>query len=257
MSIHPTAVVSRGAHLAQDVQVGPYACIGENVTIGKGTVVGSHVVIEGHTTIGENNRIHPFVTLGTPPQDMSYRGEDTRLVIGNENVIREYVSVHRATTKESWETTVGDHNYLMAYAHVAHDCHVGNHVVMANVASLAGHTTVGDHAILGGFVGVHQFVRIGPHAFLGAKSGIDKDVPPYMITSGHRAKLYGVNRVGLARSGFEKDRIDGLKKAFRIIWRDNRRFREGIRQVREELPPFPELEVLLSFFEGSKRGIMR
>ena len=257
MVIHSTAVVSPSAELGQGVEVRAYATIGPQVKIGRDTVVGEHVVIEGNTEIGERNRIYPFSSIGTPPQDIGYRGEDTRLLIGNDNVIREYVTINRATTKQEWKTVLGNQNYIMAYAHIAHDCYLGDRVIMANVATLGGHITIGDYAILGGLVAVHQFVRIGAYAFLGAKSGIDRDVPPFMMTAGPRARLYGVNSKGLKRMGFSQETIDGLKKAFRIIWRENQRFSEGISQVRREIEPFPELEMLLDFFNGSKRGILR
>ncbi|MBW1730826.1 MAG: acyl-ACP--UDP-N-acetylglucosamine O-acyltransferase [Deltaproteobacteria bacterium] len=257
MEIHPSAVVSPKAELAEGVKIGPYSSIGDHVKIGRDTTIGAHVVIEGHTEIGERNKIYPFSSIGTPPQDIGYRGEDTRLIIGNDNIIREYVTINRATTKEQWQTVIGNHNYIMAYAHIAHDCVLGDWVIMSNVATLGGHITIGDHAILGGLVAVHQFVRIGAYAFLGAKSGIDRDVPPFMMTAGPRARLYGINRKGLARMGFSQEAIDGLKRAYRIIWRENRRFSEGIAQVKRELTPFPELEILLNFFNGSKRGILR
>jgi UDP-N-acetylglucosamine acyltransferase len=227
------------------------------VTIGRDTVIGSHVVIEGHTRIGERNRISPYVSIGSPPQDIGYRGEDTRLTIGDDNIIREYATINRATTKQDWETVMGNENYIMAYAHIAHDCYLGNKIIMSNVATLGGHITIGDHAILGGQVAVHQFVRIGAYAFLGGKSGVDRDVPPFMITAGERAKLYGVNRTGLHRMGFSQEAIDGLKKAYKIIWRDNKKFSEAIRQVRREIESFPELEILLDFLDDSERGILR
>ena len=257
MEIHPSAVVSPHAELDEGVKVGPYSFIGEKVTIGRDSVVGAHVVIEGHTKIGERNRISPFSSIGTAPQDIGYRGEDTRLIIGDENVIREYATINRATTKEKWETVIGNHNYIMAYAHIAHDCVLGDWVIMSNVATLGGHIAIGNHAILGAMVAIHQFTRIGAYAFLGAKSGIDRDVPPFMMTAGPRAKLYGVNRKGLARMGFSQEVIDGLKGAYRIIWRGNKPFSEAIKQVKEEMVSFPELEMLLSFFNGSKRGILR
>ena len=257
MEIHPSAVVSSHAELGPGVRIGPYSTIGNHVIIGRDTVIESHVVIEGHTQIGERNKIYPFCTIGFPPQDIAYQGEDTRVVIGNDNVIREYVSINRATTKEEWNTVVGNHNYIMAYAHIAHDCILGDKVIMSNLATLAGHITIGDYVILGGFVAIHQFVRIGAYAFLGAKSGLVQDVPPFMMTSGHRASLYGVNQKGLIQKGFSRECIDGLKKAYRIIWRENRRFSEGIKQVKKELKPFPELEMLLDFFHDSKRGVLR
>lgn len=257
MTIHPTAVVSPGAEIDVTVEVGPYSVIGGHVSVGRDTIIGSHVVIEGHTRIGERNRIFPFATLGTPPQDVGYRGEDTRLVVGDDNIIREFATIHRATTKQEWVTTVGNGNYLMAYSHVAHDCVLGNHVILANTATLGGHIHIGDYANLGGLAAVHQFVRIGPYAFVGGKSGVDRDVPPFMITAGERARLYGINRRGLSRHGFSQPAIDGLKRAFQIIWRDKLGLQEAIRRAREEIPPSPELEMLLSFLESSKRGVLR
>lgn len=255
MRIHNSAVVSPGADVGEGVEIGPYSTVGAHVSIGPDTVIGAHVIIEGHTKIGERNRIYPFSSIGTPPQDIGYRDEDTRVCIGNDNVIREYVTIHRATSKDEWKTVIGDRNYV--YAHIAHDCVLGDNVIMSNVATLGGHITIGDHAILGGLVAVHQFVRIGPYAFVGGKSGIDRDVPPFMISAGSRAKLYGVNRKGLSRMGFSEKIIGGLKKAYRMIWKESRTFSEGIRRVKEEMEPFPELEVLLDFFDGSKRGILR
>jgi UDP-N-acetylglucosamine acyltransferase len=257
MDIHPSAVVSPHAELASGVRIGPYSVIGDHVTIGKDSDIGSHVVIDGHTELGERNRIYPFVSIGSPPQDIGYRGEDTRVYIGDDNLIREYVTINRATTKEEWKTVVGNENYLMAYAHIAHDCILGNKVIMSNVATLGGHIAVGDHATLGGMVAVHQFVRIGAYAFLGGKSGVDRDVPPFMITAGSRAKLYGVNGRGLTRLGFTRETIDGLKKAYRIIWRENKRMGEGITQVKKEIKPSPELDMLLTFIEASERGVLQ
>jgi len=257
MEIHPSAVVSPHAELAPGVKIGPYCTIGDQVTIGRDTVLDSHVVIEGHTRIGERNKIYPFVSIGSPPQDVGYRGEDTRVIIGDDNIIREYTTINRATIKQEWQTVIGNENFFMAYAHVAHDCRLGNKIIISNVATLAGHITVGDHATLGALIAVQQFARIGAYAFLGAKSGIDRDVPPFMLTAGPRAKLYGVNQRGLRRVGFSRETIEGLKKAYRIIWRENKKFTEGINQVRREIKPFPELEMLLGFFDGSKRGVLR
>jgi UDP-N-acetylglucosamine acyltransferase len=257
MEIHPSAVVSPRAEISPGVKIGPYSHIGENVTIGPGTMVGAHVVVEGVTRIGERNKIYHFSSIGSAPQDIAYRDEPTELIIGNDNVIREYVTINRATTKEERKTVIGDNNYIMAYAHIAHDCVLGNHVIMSNVATLGGHIHIGNGAIIGGLVAVHQFVRIGDFAFLGAKSGVDRDVPPFMMTAGPRAKLYGVNRKGLSRMGMSREKIDGLKKAYQIIWRDHLRFTEGIARVRQEIAMFPELELLLEFFDGSKRGILR
>jgi UDP-N-acetylglucosamine acyltransferase len=257
MDIHPSALVSHKAELGQGVEIGAYSIIGDHVTIGRDTVIGSHVVIDGHTQIGERNKISPFSSIGSSPQDIGYQGEDTRVIIGNDNVIREYVTVNRATTKQDWKTVIGNHNYMMAYAHVAHDCVIGDKVIMSNVATLGGHITIGDHAVLGGLVAVHQFVRIGAYAFLGGKSAVVKDIPPFMLTAGPVAKLYGINRKGLSRMGFPEETIDGLKKAYRIIWRENKRLSKAIEQVRSEVKPSPELELLLDFFNGSKRGVLK
>jgi UDP-N-acetylglucosamine acyltransferase len=250
--------VSPRAQLGTGVNIGPYSIIGDHVVIGADTDIGAHVVIEGHTQVGERNKITGFSSIGTPPQDIGYRGEDTRLLIGNDNIIREYVTINRATTKERWETVMGDHNYIMAYAHIAHDNHLGNHVIMANVATLAGHVHVGDHTFLGGFAVVHQFVRIGAYAYVGGRSAVAQDIPPFMLVSGaEKARLYGINQKGLGRMGFSEESISGLKKAYRTIWRENRRLQEAIEKARQEIEPFPELEMLLGFLDGSKRGILR
>jgi len=257
MEIHPSAVISPDTELAPGVKVGPYSVIVDHVTIGRGTVIGPHVVIEGHTKIGERNNIYQFVSIGSPPQDIGYEGENTRVVIGDDNIIREYATINRATAKQDWVTVVGNENYIMAYAHVAHDCVLGNNIIMANAATLGGHSTVGDYANLGGLMAAHQFVRIGAYAFIGGKTGIPQDIPPFMIAAGPRAKLYGPNRAGLRRHGFSKETIKGLVKAYKIIWRDSKRFSEGIKMVREKIEPFPELDMLLDFFDNSKRGITR
>ena len=257
MGIHKSAVVSSKAEIGSGIEIGPYCIIGDNVTIGDNTVIGAHVVIDGNTQIGERNTISPFASIGGPPQDIGYQGEDTRVIIGNDNVIREYVTINRATTKQERKTIIGDFNYIMAYAHIAHDCVLGNRIIMSNVATLAGHITIGDHAVLGGLVAVHQFVRIGAYAFLGGKSAVVKDIPPFMLTAGPTAKLYGINRKGLSRMGFSQETIDGLKKAYRIIWRENKRQSKALEQVRKEVKPSPELELLLDFFKCSKRGILR
>jgi UDP-N-acetylglucosamine acyltransferase len=257
MEIHPTALVSSKAEISSGVRIGPYCIIGDNVKIREDTAISSHSVIEGHTEIGRRNNIYPFVTIGTPPQDTGYKGEDTRVIIGDNNIIREYTTIHKATTKQDWVTIVGNNNYLMAYAHVAHDCVLGDHIVLSNVATLGGHTTVGDYANLSGLMASHQFVRIGQYAFVGGKTGLPLDVPPYMMAFGTRAKLYGPNLTGLKRHNFSKEAINGLKKAYMIIWRETGRFSEGIKRVREEMESFPELEILLDFISESKRGITR
>lgn len=255
--IHPTALIEEGAKIGKDVIIGPYCVIGPKVQIGDGTIIMNHVVIEGNTLIGKGNKIYPFCYIGGPPQDLTYKNEDTRVVIGDHNIIREYVTINRATTKENWVTKVGNHNYIMAYAHIAHDCELGDRIIMANVATLAGHIRVGDHAILGGLVAVHQFVRIGAYAFIGGKTGVDRDVPPFTIAAGPRAELYGINRRGLIRLGFDGTVLEALKKAYRIVTKKDMRLKEALEKAKNELPPLKEVNMFLQFYEGSKRGVLR
>ena len=257
MSIHPTAIVHPNARIAEGVEIGPYSVIGENVSIGKGTKVASHVLIEGWTTIGERNRIFSFSSIGTPPQDIGYRNEETYLVIGNDNVIRECATVHRATTKADRRTEIGNGNYLMAYSHVAHDCKLRNNIIMANSAGLAGHIVIEDHAILGGIVGVHQHVRIGAYAMIGGQSAIVQDIPPYVSAAGNRAQLYGLNTIGLKRRGFSDETINHLKKAYKIIFRSGMTIEEAINKVVEEFPDSREVNYFVDFMRHSKRGVTR
>lgn len=258
MDIHKTAIISPGAEISGDVEIGPCTVIGEHVTIGKNTKIGAHTVIEGSTKIGENNNISHFVTIGTPPQDIGYKGEETRVVIGNNNTIREYTTIHRATAKQDWETVIGNDNYIMSYSHVAHDCVLGSNIIMVNAATLGGHTSVGDHVTLSSFIASHQFVRIGAYAFVSGVSGLPRDIPPYMMSSGIRAELHGLNLVGLRRHGFSREAITGLRKAYRIIWRESSLLKDGIKKVKEEIEPFPELDALMNFLTAdSPRGIAR
>jgi UDP-N-acetylglucosamine acyltransferase len=256
MEIHSTAIVNPQARLAENVVIGPYTIIGPNVTIGADTVMGPHVVIDGWTQIGARNEICPFTTIGYPPQDVNYKGEPTQVIIGDDNIIRENVTIHRGTQEGRSVTTVGNNNMLMAYAHVAHDCIIGNHVIIAN-AYLAGHVQVDDHASVSGMVVVHQFVRIGAYAFIGGKAGIGKDVPPYMLAAGERGKLYGLNLVGLKRHNFSPESILALKRSYRILFRMDLTLEKAIDKVREEVEQTPEVENLLNFVGGSKRGITR
>jgi len=257
VSIHPTAIVHANARIAEGVEIGPYSVIGEHVTIGKDTKICSHVLIEGWTTIGERNHIFSFSSIGTPPQDIGYRNEETYLTIGDDNVIRECATVHRATTKEDRKTVIGNGNFLMAYSHVAHDCKLGNHIIMANSVALGGHIVIGDHAILGGIVAVHQFVRIGPYAIIGGQSGVSLDIPPYVSAAGNRAQLYGLNLVGLKRKGFSDQTIATLKKAYKIIFRSGLTQEEAIRKATDEFPQCQEVDTLVAFIRNSKRGITR
>jgi UDP-N-acetylglucosamine acyltransferase len=257
VDIHPSAMVSPQAEIAEGVKVGPFSIIGENVRIGRDTVIGPHVVIDGNTAVGERNNLSPFVSLGLPPQDINYGGEDTKLIIGDHNIIREFVTINRASTKQDWVTRIGNNNYLMAYAHVAHDCTLGNFIIMSNAATLGGHIEIGDHSIIGGLVAIHQFVRVGRYAFIGGKSAIVKDIPPFMMAAGDRARLFGLNQVGLKRQGFSQEKIQHLKRAYQIIWRDHHLLKDAVELVRKEIPQFSELDVLLDFLNTSKRGIVR
>jgi len=257
VNIHPTAIVHPKAKIADGVEIGAYSVIGEHVTVGKGTRIASHVLVEGWTTIGERNQIFPFSCIGTPPQDIGYRNEETYLVIGNDNVIRESATIHRATTKEDRFTVIGNGNFLMAYSHVAHDCKLGNNIIMANSVGLGGHITVGDYAILGGIVAVHQFVRIGAYAIIGGQSAVSQDIPPYVSAAGNRAKLYGLNLIGLKRRGFSEEAIASLKKTYRIIFRSGLILEDALARVNAELSGSPEAMHLMEFMKNSKRGITR
>ncbi|WP_353684900.1 acyl-ACP--UDP-N-acetylglucosamine O-acyltransferase [Thermodesulfovibrio sp. 3907-1M] len=255
--IHKTAIVSSKAEIDVDVVIGPYCIIGDNVKIGKGTRLINHVQIEGITEIGENCTIFPFTTIGFPPQDIKYKGEKTGVKIGNNNIIREYVTIHKASVSGDGWTVIGDNNFIMAYVHIAHDCKIGNSVIMANLATLAGHVQVEDFAFIGGLVAVHQFTRIGAYAMIGGFSGVGQDVPPFTMASGPRAKLYGLNSVGLKRRGFSDETINILKKAYKILFRDKLQLKEAIEKVKNELPQIPEIKHLIEFIEANKRGICR
>jgi UDP-N-acetylglucosamine acyltransferase len=257
VNIHPTAVVHPKARIAGGVSIGPYSVIGEHVTIGKDTEIASHVLIEGWTTIGERNRIHSFSSIGTPPQDIGYRDEETYLIIGDDNVIREYATVHRATTKADRKTEIGNKNFLMAYIHVAHDCKLGNNIIMANNAAFGGHVIVEDFAILGALVGIHQFVRIGAYSMIGGQSAIVLDVPPYVNATGNRAQLHGLNLVGLKRKGFSDQVINELKKTYKIIFRSGLIQDEAFKKAMEEFPHSKEVGYLVDFMRHSKRGVTR
>jgi len=257
MKIHPTAVVAPDVKLAEGVEIGPYAVIGPDVHIGENTVIGPHVVIEGHTDIGARCRIFQFASIGVQPQDLKFRGEPTRVVIGNDNTIREFVTIHRATVSDIGVTIMGDHNLIMAYSHIAHNCKLGNHVIMVNAANLAGHIHVEDYAIIGGLTGVHQFTRIGAHCIIGGASAISKDVAPYLLVSGNRAKPHGLNLIGLKRRGFKEGTIRALKDAYRLIFRSSLLLRTAIEKVRNEVEDCPEVRHFVEFIEQSKRGICR
>lgn len=256
--IHPSAVVAPGAEIADDAVVGAFVVMGPKVSIGSGCVIGPHAVIDGRTTIGSRNHIGPFVSIGQPPQDFSYAGEDTEVVIGDDNAFREHVTIHRGTVRGRARTTIGSHCYLMVGAHVAHDCLLGDHVIMANGATLGGHVQIDDHASLGGLVAIHQFVKIGTHAFLGGMSGLRMDMPPYMLGFGAPAKLYGPNSVGLKRFGLSSEAILALKRAYKIIFRSSLTLKEALERVHQEVQPCPEVQTLVQFMiDHSKRGVTK
>ena len=256
-TIHPTAIVSPKAELGQNVTLGPYTTIGDEVVIHDDVQIVSHGVIEGPTEIGAGCKIFPFTSIGLIPQDLKYRGERSYLKIGERNIIREYVTLHRGTEGGGGITVVGHDNLFMVGAHVAHDCHIGNHVILANVASLGGHVTIGDHATLGAHVGVHQFCRIGRYAFVGAYAVLVKDALPYATTWGDHARCYGPNVVGLRRNGFTQEQIHTIHRAFRLLLQSKLNTSQAVEAIRAELGGRPEIDYLIQFIETSERGVAK
>jgi UDP-N-acetylglucosamine acyltransferase len=254
--IHSTAIVDSAAELAEGVTVGPYSIIQGKVVVGPDTEIGPHVVIKEYTTIGARCRIFQFAALGEIPQDLKFAGEVSTLLIGDDNTIREFATMHRGTAGGGGVTRVGNGNLFMAYSHVAHDCLIGNHVIMSNAATLAGHITVEDKAILGGFVAVHQFSRIGRHAFIGGASAVSRDVPPYAMAVGNRAKLVGLNLVGLKRSGLPDTSVQALRQAYELLFHSELNTKEAVARVRQDVPHCPEVDHLLRFVENSERGLV-
>ncbi len=255
--IHPTAVVDESASVDESCQVGAYSVIGANVTLGAETVIDPHVVVEGPTRIGAHNRIHAFASVGGAPQDLKYDGEETWLEIGDHNTIREYATVNRGTGQGGGYTRIGDHNLLMAYTHVAHDCQVGSHVVFSNGASLAGHVVVEDYATLAGFSLVHQFCRVGCHSFAGMGSAINCDVAPYTLVSGNFAKARGINTVGLRRKGFARETLSGLKQAYNSLIRDHGDRTQAMVAIEPLGEQHPEVAHFVQFIAASTRGVVR
>lgn len=254
--IHPTAIIGRGAEIADDVEVGPYCVIGGSVKIGRGTCLMHHVSLDGKTEIGEGCTIHPFAAIGGPPQDVSYKGEDTACTIGNGNTIREYVTINRASTKGDWFTRVGNNCFIMAYSHIGHDCVVGNRVIMANGATLAGHVQIQDFVFISGPSAVHQFCRIGESAMISGLTGVPNDIPPFVTASGNRAKLFGLNVIGLERRGFTKEDIGSLKKAYRFLFRSSLSLEAALDRIENELKG-EQVQKLVTFVRSSQRGICR
>ena len=256
--IHPTAIIDPKAEIGEEVEIGPYSVIERDVFIDEGTKIGPHVVIRHGTHIGKRCQISQFASIGEAPQFSGYKGEKTLLLIGDRNIIREFVTLHRGTVKGGGKTVIGNENFIMAYSHVAHDCQIGNQVVMANGSTLAGHILIEDFAIIGGLTAIHQFCRVGAYAIIGGVSGVLMDIPPYTKAQGDRAKLFGLNTVGLKRANFSEETLRALKKAYRIIFRSGLTLEKAMKQVGEdEIAQTPEVQHFLQFIQGSKRGISR
>lgn len=255
--IHPQAIVDPGATLGDGVSIGPWSYIGADVSIGANTTIESHVVIKGPTSIGEDNHVYQFSSVGEATPDMKYRDEPTKLVIGNRNVIRENVTIHRGTVQDRSETIIGDDNLIMAYAHIGHDSVIGNHAILVNNVALAGHVVVGDWAILSGYTLVHQFCRIGPHSFSGMQTAIGKDVPAYVTVSGSPAEAKTINTEGLRRRGFSDDAISQLRRAFKIIYRQGLTLDLAVQRLETMLSDTPEVKILIDSIRSSERGIVR
>ena len=254
--VDPTARVAPGAILGPGVRVGAYCVIGPRVRLGTRTVLESQVTIAGDTTLGEDNQVFPFASLGHRPQDLKYHGEDTKLVIGDRNTFREGVTVHRGTEGGGGITRIGSDNLFMAQVHVAHDCRVGNHTIFANAAALSGHVEVQDWATLGGFAGVHQFCRVGAHAFMGGATIATKDVLPFSMTVGNRARIFGLNLIGLRRRGFSAEALSALKQAFRVLVQSRLNTTQALALLQAEGPHTPEVGELVTFIRESKRGVV-
>lgn len=250
-SIHSTAIVDPSARLGEGVKVGPFCTIGPHVQLGAGCELISHVVVTGHTSIGPRTRIFPFASIGHAPQDLRYKGEPTTLTVGADCIIREGVTINVGTPHGRGSTVVGDRCFILAHAHIAHDCQVGSNVIMTNNAMIAGHCKVGDFAILGGGVGVHQFVRIGPHAFIGGLSAVENDVIPYGMVLGNRAYLHGLNIIGLKRRGFSREQIHDLRRAYRLLFADEGTLAERVADVAEEFAKHPTVHEILDFIRGN------
>lgn len=255
--IDPRAIVDPTARLADDVVIEAYAIIGADVEIGAGSYVGHHAVIKGPTTMGKENRVFQFASIGEEPQDKKYAGEPTRLSIGDRNVFREYATVNRGTVQDEGLTSIGNDNWIMIGVHIAHDCHIGNHTIFSNNASLAGHVTVGDYAILGGFTLVHQFCDIGAHCFTAMGSVIPKDVPPFILVSGHMAKPFGLNSEGLKRRGFSAETLTALRRVYKLLYKSGLPQQQALEQIKLIASDCPDVQQLHDFVTRSKRGIVR
>jgi len=255
--IHRTALVDPAARLGKGTSVGPYCVIGPKVEVGEGTWIGAHVVLDGRLRIGRNNKIFHFVSLGAPPQDKKYGGEDTAVEIGDNNTIREYVTMNRGTAQDVGVTRVGNDNWIMAYVHFAHDVQIGSHTIFANACQLAGHVTVGDWAIFGATTLVHQFVHIGAHAFTGMGTYLPQDLPPFVTAAGNMAQPYGINNEGLKRRGFSPETIQNLKRAYKTLYRKGLSLEDAVAELKKQVADCPDVQQIVDFLDRSKRGIIR
>ena len=256
-AIHPTAIVDASAELAEDVAIGPYSIVGAQVRIGPGSVIGPHVVIAPRTRFGARNRVFQFASIGEAPQDRKYAGEPTTTVIGDDNLFREYVSIHAGTSKDRGETTIGNNNLFLAYSHVAHDCVVGDNTTWSNNAQIAGHVVIDDWVVMGAFAGVHQFCRVGAHAMLAAFSVVLQDVPPYTIVQGYPAQPRGTNSVGLKRRGFSDDDVLAIRRAYKTLYREGLSLEDAKQRLASAANATPVVRPLVDFLDGSRRGILR
>jgi UDP-N-acetylglucosamine acyltransferase len=257
MAIHSTAIIAPDAKIAADVEVGPYAIIGSQVEIGPGCVIASHAVVNGPTRMGARNKVFQFASIGDAPQDHSYKGEPTRLEIGDDNIFRESVTINRGTTKDRGVTSIGSHNFFLAYSHVGHDCTVGSHCVFSNSVGLAGHVEIGDWVIFGAYSGVHQFAKVGAHAFLANNTAATYDIPPYVTAEGRPAVPRIVNEVGLKRRGFTPEQVRNIREAFRVLYRSGLKLAEATEQLTELAKTQPEVQPFVDFIARSQRGIAR
>jgi len=257
MAIHPTAIVEAGAEVDPSCEVGPYAVVGANVKLGAGTIVGAHAVLSGHTTLGRENRVFPFAALGGVPQDLKYRGEPTRLEIGDRNTFREYTTLNLGTVGGGGVTVIGSGGLFMANSHVGHDCRIGDGAIIANSVALAGHVTIEDHVHLSGLAAVHQFVRIGRLSFVSGLTGVTMDVAPYTTVAGPRAELGGLNTVGMQRAGFGEEQLGRVKQAYKIVFRSGLGLAEAIGELEKTLGAHPEIAHLVTFLKGTQRGVTR
>jgi len=257
VSVHPSAVIHPGAKLGEGVEIGPFCVVGDEVEIGAGTRIDSHVVIHGPTRIGRDNRIHSFAAIGGEPQDKKFHGERCELVIGDRNLIREFVTINRGTADDAGITSIGDDNWIMAYVHIAHDCRIGNNNTFANAASMAGHVHIGNQVILGGFSLIHQFCKVGDHAFTAMGASVNRDVPPYVMVAGEYAQPRGINAEGLKRRGFSPERIAAIKRSYRTLYMAGLPLAEARAKIADEAQASDDLKLLLDFIDGSTRSLIR